>query len=167
MTGPVIRARGLTRKFGDLSAVSQVDLEVQPGEIYGFLGRNGAGKTTLIRVLLGLIAPTSGEVTVLGTTVRGGRTPAALWARVGYLVEGPGLYPALTVLEHLRLAARYRGLSAASVDAVVDRLDLGRYSRLRARALSLGIRQRLGLALAFVHRPETPAWPLPASSSWC
>jgi ABC-2 type transport system ATP-binding protein len=154
VTGAAIWTRGLTQRFGKVTAVNQVDLAVAPGEIYGFLGRNGAGKTTLIRALLGLITPTSGEVTVLGTAVRGGRTPPALWARVGYLVEGPGLYPALTVLEHLQVAARYRSLSPASVDEVIGRLDLGRYSGVRARALSTGNRQRLGLALALMHRPE-------------
>ncbi|WP_106402273.1 ABC transporter ATP-binding protein [Actinocorallia populi] len=149
-----IRTRGLTHRFGRTTAVDGVDLTIAPGEIYGFLGRNGAGKTTLIRVLLGLITPTSGEVSLLGTPVRGGRTPSALWARVGYLVEGPGLYPGLTVLEHLRIAARYRGLAAAAVDDAVDRLGLHRYAGVRARALSLGNRQRLGLALALLHRPD-------------
>jgi ABC-2 type transport system ATP-binding protein len=89
----------------------------------------------------------------LGTPVRGGRTAAALWARVGYLVEGPGLYPTLTALDHLRAAARYRRLTRSAVDEVIDRLDLAAYADVRARALSLGNRQRLGLALALVHRP--------------
>src|SRR5205823_4122733 len=115
---------------------------------------NGAGKTTLIRVLLGLVTPTAGTVDVLGTPVRGGRTASDLWGQVGYLVEGPGLYPSLTVLEHLELAARYRRLPAGAVTGVVEQLDLGRYERVRAAALSLGNRQRLGLALALVHRPE-------------
>jgi ABC-2 type transport system ATP-binding protein len=154
MTELAIQTSGLTHRFGELTAVDNVDLAVRRGEIYGFLGRNGAGKTTLIRALLGLITPTAGKVAVLGTTVRGGRTPAHLWARVGYLVEGPGLYPGLTVLDHLHLAVRYRGLAPAAVDTVVDRLDLGRYRGVRARALSTGNRQRLGLALALVHRPE-------------
>ncbi len=154
VTTAAIRTRGLTRRFGTVTAVDRVDLSVAPGEIYGFLGRNGAGKTTLIRALLGLITPTAGEVTVLGATVAGGSTPAALWARVGYLVEGPGLYPTLTVLEHLHMAARHRGLPAASVVEAVDRLDLGRFASVRARALSMGNRQRLGLALALVHRPD-------------
>jgi ABC-2 type transport system ATP-binding protein len=150
---PVIHARGLTRCFGTVTAVDAVDLSVAAGQVYGFLGRNGAGKTTLIRMLLGLIPPTSGEVRLLGTSVRGGRTPSELWARVGFLVEGPGLYPALTVAEHLDVAAGYRGLDDRAVESVIDRLDLGPYRHVRAGVLSLGNRQRLGLALALVHRP--------------
>ena len=151
---PAVRTSRLTHRFGELTALDQVDLEVEPGEIYGFLGRNGAGKTTLIRALLGLITPTSGTVEVLGSPVRGGRTTPALWAGVGYLVEGPGLYPSLTVLDHLQLAASYRGLTAASVRDVVEQFDLGPYAQVRAGTLSLGNRQRLGLALALAHRPE-------------
>lgn len=154
MAEPAIRTSGLTHHFGPLAAVREVDLAVSPGEIYGFLGRNGAGKTTLIRALLGLITPTTGDIRLLGTPVRGGRTPAALWARVGYLVEGPGLYPELTVLDHLRIAARYRRLPPTLIGAAVDRLDLGPYRGSRAGVLSLGNRQRLGLALALIHRPE-------------
>ena len=153
MTDVVISARGLTRCFGTTTAVDQVDLAIGAGQVYGFLGRNGAGKTTLIRLLLGLLPPTSGEASLLGTAVRGGRTPSALWGEVGYLVEGPGLYPALTVAEHLDVAAGYRGLAPSAVDAVVDRLDLGPYREVRAGVLSLGNRQRLGLALALAHRP--------------
>lgn len=153
MSAPAIHVEGLTRRFGSLAAVHEVDLTVSAGEIYGFLGRNGAGKTTLIRMLLGLIAPNEGRVELLGTPVRAGRTPPSLWAEVGYLVEGPGLYPQLTVADHLRMAVRYRRLTRGAVDAVVERLDLGRYRGVTARALSLGNRQRLGLALALVHRP--------------
>lgn len=153
MTPPGICTRGLTHRFGELTVLDGVDLTVEAGEVFGFLGRNGAGKTTLIRALLGLIAPTAGEVTVLGQRVRSGRTPPTLWARVGYLVEGPGLYPQLTVAEHLDLAARYRRLPASAVSRTVDRLGLGRYTAVPAHALSLGNRQRLGLALALVHRP--------------
>ena len=150
----MIVARRLTHRFGATTAVDGVDLSVDRGEIYGFLGPNGAGKTTLIRALLGLITPAAGEVTLWGTPIRGGRTAARVWARVGYLVEGPGLYPDLTVRDHVVVARRYRGLSASSVDEVTERLQLTAYLEVRARALSLGNRQRLGLALALLHRPE-------------
>lgn len=151
---PAIEVTGLTRRFGDLLAVDGVDLSVPAGVVYGFLGRNGAGKTTLIRMLLGLIRPSRGEVTLLGRRVHSGGGADGPWARVGYLVEGPGLYPELTVSDHLQIARCYHRLSPTAAAAVVDRLGLGPYRRVRARALSLGNRQRLGLALALVHRPD-------------
>lgn len=153
MSEPVIITRALTQRFGTVTALDQMDLTVVEGQVYGFLGRNGAGKTTLIRALLGLLVPTSGDVSVLGTRVHGGRTPARLWSRIGYLVEGPGLYPGLTVAEHLRIAAGYRRLAPPTLATAIERLDLGRYADVRAGILSLGNRQRLGLALALVHRP--------------
>ena len=149
-----ITATGLTRLFGDLTAVDAVDLSIAPGTLYGFLGRNGAGKTTLIRMLLGLIRPTAGEASILGRIVdsRGG-LPGP-WADVGYLVDGPGLYPDLTARDHLRMAAAYRQVPRAACDEIVERLALGRYLDIRARALSQGNGQRLGLAIALLHRPQ-------------
>ena len=154
MTGWVIRTHHLTRRYGQVTAVDDVELSVAAGEVYGFLGRNGAGKTTLIRLLLGLIRPTAGAVEVLGRPVGGGRDgEAPPWSRVGYLVEAPGLYPDLTVLDHLRIASWYRGLTPPALEDVLTRLALARYACVRTRALSMGNRQRLGLALALVHRP--------------
>lgn len=149
-----IEAEGLTRRFGALVAVDSVDLRIARGSLFGFLGRNGAGKTTVIRMLLGLIRPTAGRASILGRPVdqRGG--PSGPWADVGYLLEGPGLYPELTTRDHLRAAATYRGVAAADVAEAVERLALGRYLKVRARALSQGNRQRLGLALALLHRPK-------------
>ncbi|HEY3438276.1 MAG TPA: ABC transporter ATP-binding protein [Actinotalea sp.] len=147
-----VRTTGLTRAFGTLVAVDHVDLGLAAGEVYGLLGRNGAGKTTLIRMVLGLIRPTAGSVEILGHGV-GTRGDEQVWAQVGYLVEGPGLYPELTVTDHLAVAAAYRGLGAGALDAVVERLSLGGQLPVRARHLSLGNRQRLALALALVHSP--------------
>ena len=151
---PAIEVRGLTHRFGPTTVLDGIDLTVGPGLVYGFLGRNGAGKTTLIRSLLGLLAPSAGEIRLLGTRVDGGRTPAELWRQVGYLVEGPGLYPTLTVGDHLAMAARYRHPPPDAVARVVEQLALGRFVDVAARTLSLGNRQRLGLALALVHRPR-------------
>ena len=147
-----VSATSLTRAFGTLVAVDHVDLQLAAGQVYGLLGRNGAGKTTLIRMVLGLLRPTSGSVDVLGHRV-GTRGDERVWAEVGYLVEGPGLYPELTVADHLAVAASYRGLRPPALKAVIERLSLGGQLTVRARHLSLGNRQRLGLALALVHTP--------------
>ena len=157
-----VHTHALTRRYGALTAVDAVDLRVAAGEIYGFLGRNGAGKTTVIRMLLGLIRPDSGTAELLGQEVH--RARSELWAQVGYLVEAPGLYPELTVADHFGLAARYRGLVTEDVELALARFDLGRYRDVRARALSLGTRQRLGLALALVHRPRLVLLDEPANS---
>jgi ABC-2 type transport system ATP-binding protein len=149
---PAIRTSALTRRYRDVLAVDGLDLTVQRGEIYGFLGLNGAGKTTTIRMLLGMIHPSAGEATVLGAPVRrGGRGP---WDRVGYLVESPAPYPGLTVAENLWAAARLRGVDDAAVARAVERLSLAPYMARKARSLSQGNRQRLGLATALFHEPE-------------
>ncbi len=153
MTAAIV-ARGLTRLFGDLRAVDSVDLSIAPGTIYGFLGRNGAGKTTLIRMMLGLIGPTSGEVSLLGKPVDSRGGSSGPWKRVGYLVDGPGLYPELTTAEHLEIATAYRRLPREAAPTITERLALGAYLHVRAGQLSMGNRQRLGLALALIHEPE-------------
>ena len=119
---PAVRTAGLSRRYGDVLAVDDLELTIERGEIYGFLGLNGAGKTTTIRMLLGMIRPSAGHVTVLGMPVeRGGRGP---WERVGYLVDAPAPYPGLTVLENLRSAARLRGAPDAAVSRALERLGL-------------------------------------------
>jgi ABC-2 type transport system ATP-binding protein len=149
----VIRARGLTKRYGEVTAVDEVSLRIGAGEIYALLGLNGAGKTTTIRMLLGMVRPTTGSVTVLGTAVRPGAHE--MWSRVGYLVETPSAYPELTVAENLAVAARLRGLRGRRhVEDVIARLRLDIYARRRAGTLSLGNAQRLGLAKALLHRPE-------------
>ena len=122
------------------------------GEIYGFLGRNGAGKTTTIRMLLGLIRPSGGDVEVLGGRVRPGTT--APFARVGYLVESASAYPNLTVRENLDVQRRLTRAPRAAVAEVIELLRLGGLADRRARVLSLGNKQRLSLARALLHRPE-------------
>jgi ABC-2 type transport system ATP-binding protein len=149
---PAVQTFGVTRRYGDVVAVDGLDLTVARGEIYGFLGLNGAGKTTTIRMLLGMVRPTAGRVTLLGEPVRrGGRGP---WGRVGYLVDGAAPYPQLTVTENLRAGARLRGVSDDAVSRAIERLGLSRYASRRARSLSQGNRQRLGLAAALFHEPE-------------
>lgn len=147
-----IETEVLVKRFGDVTAVDSVSLSVPRGEIYAFLGLNGAGKTTTIRLLLGMVAPTAGEVRVLGQRIRTGeRTP---WAAVGYLVESADAYPELTVRENLEVMRRLRpGVERKAVERVIDRLALTDYADRRAGALSHGNKQRLGLAKALLHTP--------------
>jgi len=149
---PVLRMQGLTKRYGDVRAVTDLDLDVRRGEIYGFLGRNGAGKTTTIRMILGLIRPTRGTVSVFGRRIEPGET--GVFRRVGYLVETPSAYPNLTVRENLEIQRRLTGANRAAVDQAIDRLRLREYAERRAGRLSLGNKQRLSLARALLHAPD-------------
>ncbi len=148
-----VDADDLTKRYGDVLAVDRMSLRVEAGEVYALLGLNGAGKTTTIRMLLGMVTPTGGSVSMLGTRVRPGAH--TVWARIGYLVETPSAYPELTVTENLQVTARLRGLTGRRVvDDIVVQLGLLPYAHRRAGTLSLGNAQRLGLAKALIHRPE-------------
>ncbi|MFC5827259.1 ABC transporter ATP-binding protein [Nonomuraea insulae] len=147
----VIEVDGVVKRYRDVTAVDDVSLHVEQGQIYALLGLNGAGKTTLIRMLLGMIAPTAGSVSVLGAAVTAGERSA--WARVGYLVEAPVAYPELTVRENLHLLRRLRRLPGGT-DEVIERLALTPYADRRARTLSMGNLQRLALAKALIHTPD-------------
>jgi ABC-2 type transport system ATP-binding protein len=157
MTGsPVIETRALTRRFGDLVAVDHVDLTVHRGEIFGCLGPNGSGKSTLMRVLLGLLAPSEGQATVLGCEMP--RDAERLRPSVGYMTQRFSLYEDLSVEENLDFAAAVFGLPGhrrrGRVEAAVAESGLGAYVHTRASALSGGWKQRLALAAATVHAPE-------------
>lgn len=143
----------LVKRYGDVTAVDGISLRVARGEIYAFLGLNGAGKTTTIRLLLGMVRPTSGEARVLGKRIRvGDRRP---WDSVGYLVETPHAYPELSVHENLEAMRRLRpGTEPKAVDRVIELLGLAVYANRRAGTLSHGNAQRLGLAKALLHDPE-------------
>jgi ABC-2 type transport system ATP-binding protein len=148
-----IETEDLGKCYGDVRAVEHLSLRVAQGEIYAFLGLNGAGKTTTIRMLLGMIKPTSGTASVLQTRVRpGSREP---WALVGYLVEIPHAYPELTVYENLEVARRlHPGTAPRAVGQIIERLGLAAYADRRAGTLSQGNAQRLGLAKALLHSPR-------------
>src|SRR5260221_9608316 len=143
----------LGKRYGKVIAVTHLSLRVAKGEIYAFLGLNGAGKTTTMRMLLGMIKPTSGEACVLGTRVRvGERKP---WRSVGYLVETADAYPELTVRENLEAMRRLRpGTEPKAVNRVIEQLGLHTYADRRTNTLSHGNAQRLGLAKALLHNPE-------------
>ena len=154
----VIEARGLTRRFGARVAVDALDLSVRRGEIFGCLGPNGSGKSTLMRVLMGLLAPSSGEVRVLGQSIP--REAESLRPRVGYMTQRFSLYEDLTVRENLEFAAQVFGIPGRGgrrhrrVHAVLEEYTLEPYAGTRADALSGGWKQRLALAVASVHEPE-------------
>ena len=154
MSGRAVETDDLTKRYApDVLAVDGVSLEVDRGELYAFLGLNGAGKSTTIRMLLGMIRPTSGTARVLGEPVTA--EAPGLWSRVGHLVDVATAYPELTVRENLDVARRlHRMRDRKAVGRVIDRLGLGPYRDRRARALSLGNLQRLALARALLPAPE-------------
>jgi ABC-2 type transport system ATP-binding protein len=157
VTAEVIRTRGLVKRYGRLRAVDGIDLDVRSGDIYGFLGANGSGKTTTVRMLLGLVLPTEGEIELLGQRMpRAGRK---VLPRVGSLVEGPAHYGHLSGRANLALLdASGPGGSwrtrRTRVDQVLEQVGLAGVGRRPVRAYSLGMRQRLGLAGALLRRPE-------------
>jgi ABC-2 type transport system ATP-binding protein len=149
----VIETVNLSRNFGKTRAVDDISITVEKGEIYGFLGLNGAGKTTTIRMLLGMIRPSAGEVLLYGEQVNGGKPD--LWKRVGSLVEIPYSYPDLTVDENLEIIRKLRYIADRKyVNEVIDLLSLNAYRKIIAKHLSLGNAQRLGLAKALLHKPD-------------
>ncbi|MDQ7842169.1 MAG: ABC transporter ATP-binding protein [Armatimonadota bacterium] len=154
--GEAVRAEGLTKRFGDFVAVDGIDLSIQRGEIFGFLGPNGAGKTTTIRMLCGLMAPTSGRVEVLGLDPA--REGEILRARLGYMSQRSSLYNDLTVEELLDFYGRVYGLPdderRRKVAGWIQRAALTGQERRLVGTLSGGWRQRLALGCAILHRPE-------------
>lgn len=149
----VLQTHRLQKTFGPLRAVEEVSLSVPRGQVYGFLGPNGAGKTTTIGMILGLLYPTAGEVTLFGEKVTPRRTQAL--RRVGALVGAPALVPYLTARQNLALLARLApGLPARRLDETLQRAGLSEAADRKAGQFSTGMKQRLGLALALLHRPE-------------
>jgi len=146
----VVELRGLTKRYRGVTAVDGVALTVRRGEVYGFLGPNGAGKTTTLRMVVGLVRPTTGEIRVLG------RRPgeAGALARVGSMIEGPAFYPFLTGRANLMVLARYAGAGSRRVDAALDAVGLGPRGGDRFSAYSLGMKQRLGVAAALLKDPD-------------
>ena len=150
----MIRTEGLTKRYGRVTAVDSLDLDVHAGDRYGFLGPNGSGKTTTVRMLLGLVLPTSGSYELLGGA--GGAQPLT---EVGALVEGPAFYGHLSGRQNLRLSdaagpGSVRRTRKARIGEVLEQVGLGTIDRRPVRSYSLGMRQRLGLACALLRRPR-------------
>jgi ABC-2 type transport system ATP-binding protein len=149
-----VRARGITKTFGDVIALDGVDLDVAAGQIHGLVGPNGAGKTTLLGLLLGLAVADGGRLEILGTPV--GRALAVTGGVAGF-VDAPGLYPNLTARQNLKTLADLRGEEAghrAEVDELLERVGLIEVAGDSVRGFSLGMRQRLGLAAALLGDPQ-------------
>ena len=146
-----ISVQGLTKRFGDVLAVDRLSFEVGPGTVTGFLGPNGAGKTTTLRMLLGLVAPTSGTATIDGRPYRELADPLR---RVGAVLEAGGFHPGRSARDHLRVLAKAAGLPAGRVGEVLEQVGLAAAGRRRVGGFSLGMRQRLGLAAALLGDPQ-------------
>ncbi|MFN8544375.1 MAG: ABC transporter ATP-binding protein [Candidatus Binatia bacterium] len=153
---PIIHARGLTKRFGDFTAVDRLDLAVVPGTIVAFLGANGSGKSTTIRMLIGLLRPTAGEISVDGVDVI--RHPRRVRDHIGYMGQKVSLYQGLTLGENVEFYAGLYGLAGADLagrwGVLRERFGLGEAEDTRTEELPGGIRQRAGLALATLHRPR-------------
>ena len=152
MSADVIRTKGLAKSFRGRPAVRDLDLEVRRGSVYAFLGPNGAGKTTTIRMLLGLLVPTAGEITLFGQHLATHRSQ--ILARTGSLVESPSVYPHLTARENLSITQRLLGAPPTEIDRVIAVVGLELRSRHLVKTYSLGMKQRLGLAQALLGSRE-------------
>ncbi len=152
----IIRARGLTKKFGDFAAVDDLSLAVRPRSIFAFLGANGSGKSTTIRMLIGLMQPTQGTIEVDGIDVI--RTPRLVRDHIGYMGQKVSLYQGLTLRENVEFYAGLYGLGGADLErrwgSLAERFDLRTLEREKAEDLPAGVRQRAGLAVATLHRPR-------------
>ncbi len=152
----VIEAHGVTRRFGQLTAVDNVDLEVRRGEVFGFLGPNGAGKSTLIRMLVGLLPQSEGEINVLGRSLPG--QSEDLRTHVGYMTQRFSLYEDLTIEENLDFAGQIFGMPAAErrrrIEELLEEYEMAERRRQFPAHLSGGWKQRLALAVATIHKPD-------------
>jgi ABC-type multidrug transport system ATPase subunit len=150
-TDNIVETRGLSKRYGSgILAVDDLDLNVRRGEVYGFLGPNGAGKTTTLRMLVGLIRPTSGSARVVGHDPG---SPAGL-ARIGCLVENPAFYPYLSGRDNLRVVARYAGVPDSGIDEALEEVELLSRAGDKFGTYSLGMKQRLGVAAALIKQPD-------------
>jgi ABC-type multidrug transport system ATPase subunit len=146
-----VETRGLSKRYpSGVMAVNDLNLRVRTGEVYGFLGPNGAGKTTTLRMLSGLLRPSSGTAMVAGGTPG---SPLSL-SRLGAMVETPAFYPYLSGRDNLRVVARYCGVSPSRIEPVLEQVDLKDRARFKFKTYSTGMKQRLGVAAALLKEPQ-------------
>jgi ABC-2 type transport system ATP-binding protein len=149
----VIQTHSLSKAFGDKEVIRDCSLSVKQGEIYGFLGANGAGKTTMLKLICGLLHPTTGRVEVAGLDVAANRE--AVLAKIGSIIEVPMFYEQLSAAENLRIHLAYLGLAGQTdIEDALALVGLPRTSDQKVSTFSLGMRQRLGIARAIIHKPE-------------
>jgi ABC-2 type transport system ATP-binding protein len=153
MTNYILETHNLSKQFGPVTAVDQINLQVRRGELYGFLGPNGAGKTTTIGMALGLVAPSEGRVEIFGQPVTPNRTQPL--RRVGSLVGAPSLLPYLSGQDNLRLLARLSTeVDNGRIAEVIERVGMSESAHRKVQGYSTGMKQRIGLAAALLHRPD-------------
>ena len=145
----VIETRSLTKRFPNKTAVNKADMHVEKGAIYGLIGKNGAGKTTAMKMLLGIIAPTEGEITLFGS-----KDLAAERRRIGSLIEAPGIYKNCTAYENMKRFSYLAGGTDEEINELLNFVGLGTVGSKKAGAFSLGMKQRLGIAIALLGDPE-------------
>lgn len=154
MATPVIEAKNLSKHFGSIHAVTDLSFAIPPGSIYGFLGQNGAGKSTTMRMILGLMHPTAGEVFIQGKSLR--TEGARLLSHIGAIIERPDLYGYLSGWDNLRMMANLSGqkISDKSLHELLELVDLKGREKQKVKGYSQGMKQRLGIAIAMAHNPD-------------
>lgn len=152
MSELLLQTRALTKQYGRHRAVDQVSMHIKKGAIYGFIGRNGAGKTTTLRMISGLASPTAGEIELFGCR---GRELSRIRSRVGCLIEGPGLYGSMSARDNLKMKSMLLGVYKRGYEEeLLDIVGLGGVGKKPVKRYSLGMKQRLGIALALVGEPD-------------
>ncbi|TJY42826.1 ABC transporter ATP-binding protein [Cohnella pontilimi] len=151
--GYVLRTNNLSKRYGNQAVVNDLNMNIRSGDIYGFLGQNGAGKTTTLRMILGLIKPTAGEIELFGESLSGGRARAM--ERIGAIIEYPGFYLNLSAVENLEVHRRLMGMGNKEImEEVLAMVGLLDARNQKVKNYSLGMKQRLGIARALLHHPE-------------
>ena len=153
MMNEIVKTSALTKRYRDFAAVEELNMSVREGRIYGFIGPNGAGKSTTLKMLLGLVHPTAGEIELFGERLTE-KSRVALLRGVGSLIESPAYYGHLTARENLRVYAEILALPEKNIDEVLKIVRLDRQEGKRTSAFSLGMKQRLGLASALLGFPK-------------
>lgn len=153
MSEYILQTFGLTKQYGKNTAVDKVNMKIKKGDIYGFIGRNGAGKTTVIRMITGLVTPTSGEIELFSQKSKKNINTGL--PRIGSIIEHPALYPDFTAYENMELRGKLLGIPEKKViDRILETVELSNAGKKKVKNFSLGMRQRLGLALALLGNPD-------------